>query len=175
MFNIASVTSDLSNRAFILTGGRPGQELVGPTGPLGPEVCQCFFLLNVQDMVVIFWSMLFQGNEYVLVFPGHGYIKFRDVGATGKRHPITLGSFFWFSDSNTDSLWTWWLVCPIQQFLRQLVLQGWRSSCGQGQCNWSLHYQWWYQHYHWHNVSLITCTTTTWWAYMVIYSTRFEL
>jgi hypothetical protein len=60
MFNIASITTATGNHTSTLSGGLPGNELIGTHGPLGPE-----------------------GASYILAFPSLGYIKLLDQGNKG--------------------------------------------------------------------------------------------
>lgn len=60
MWNIISVTTATGSGSYILFGGPPGKEIVGPAGPLS--------------------------HTYVLAFPGLGYIKFIDKGNSGRPH-----------------------------------------------------------------------------------------
>ncbi|KAF5346863.1 hypothetical protein D9756_010557 [Leucocoprinus leucothites] len=57
MFTITSVTVSGTSRSYIILGGQPGKEVIGPVSPFGP-----------------------QGSVYQLCIPGLGFIKFTDVG-----------------------------------------------------------------------------------------------
>lgn len=57
MWTITSVTVDTNSRGYVIFGGAQGKEMVGPTGP-------------------------FSAN-YVVCFPGLGYMTLQDKGNTG--------------------------------------------------------------------------------------------
>lgn len=65
MCNITSVSTASGSGSYILFGGAPGKEIIGPAGPLS--------------------------QTYVLAFPGIGYIKLTDKGNSGKN---TFSSVF---------------------------------------------------------------------------------
>ena len=62
MFNIVQVTVGDKASTCLLVGGKPGNQFIGPSNPLGPE-----------------------GSVYHLILPDFGYIKFTDVGPSKAR------------------------------------------------------------------------------------------
>jgi len=95
MFQIANVSTASGTHTYILVGGASGKEVVGPTGPLGP-----------------------QGASYQLIFPGLGYLKLTDVGNSGTPTPWSHIQALNFSCSGRS----WRLVCTVFNLFDQLVL-----------------------------------------------------
>jgi len=79
MWSIVAVNTNLTPNTSVLFGGVPGQQAIGPNGPLGPT-----------------------GARYVLAFPSQGYMTLIDKGNTvpGGDWSVEIsnatGAKYWF-------------------------------------------------------------------------------